>query len=332
MKSNRFKHGTHWTVLIIPTYYGRVTNLKVPTWLLKMAAGATIAVLAVSMYLLVYNLELRSEAKHYEELKVTNRQQQEEIMRLKQEEEAIREKIRAVETLEKQVRELVGLTSREGTSLGNEGAGSMGSGIPLSGVSDVVDSLPQGSVREDNPGATGARGLDGDEWLEILRGIAIGFDELNPLLEQQVASLEKLQTDIIARQHYLAHLPTRWPVEGPVTSGFGYRQSPFDGGKEFHEGLDIAASSGTPVVAAGGGKVIFSGGLTGYGLTVIIDHGYGYQTQYSHLSSLLVERGQTVKKGEVIARVGSTGRSTGPHLHFMVSVNGKQVDPLGILP
>lgn len=150
--------------------------------------------------------------------------------------------------------------------------------------------------------------------------VATEFDELNLLLEQQVAALEQLKTDVISRQRYLAAVPTMWPVRGSVTSGFGYRQSPFGGGREFHDGLDIAASIGTAIVAAGGGKVLFSGWLTGYGNTVIIDHGYGYRTQYSHNSVVLAKRGQIVRKGEVIARVGSTGRSTGPHLHFMVSV------------
>ena len=330
MKKYKHKHNEHWTVLIIPAYYGRVTNLKIPGWFLKITAGATIAILTISTYLLANNLQLRSEAKHYEELKVINQQQQHEIMRLKEEEEAIREKIRDVEKLDRQGRELVGLRKSEDSV--DEVTGSMGGGIPHNGIPDWLDSLLQDSSWEDNPGSTESPGLDGDEWLEIAQRIAKGFDELNPLLETQVDRLEKLKTDVMTRQQYLAALPTKWPVEGYITSRFGYRQSPFGGGKEFHDGLDIAANGGDPIVAAGDGKVIFAGWLTGYGRTVIIDHGYGYRTQYSHASSILVKQGKTVKKGEVIAKVGSTGRSTGPHLHFMVLVNGNLIDPLRLLP
>lgn len=326
------KHWAPWTVLIIPNYHGRVTNLRVPGWLLKMAVGATVAILAVSTYLFVSNLQLRSKAKHYEKLKVANRRQQQEIMRLKQEAEIIRDKIQTVEELGRQVRELVGLPPGKGTSSLDEGAGSMGGGDIPGRVPGAVDGPPQGPQRGGNSGTARVLDFGVDEWLEISGEIATGFDELNSLLEQQMASLEKLKTDVISRRQYLAALPTRWPVRGIITSRFGYRQSPFGGGKEFHEGLDIAASIGTPIIAAGNGRVIFAGWYTGYGRTVIIDHGYGYRTQYSHASSILVMRGKTVGRGELIARVGSTGRSTGPHLHFTISVNGKPVDPLGVLP
>jgi murein DD-endopeptidase MepM/ murein hydrolase activator NlpD len=116
-----------------------------------------------------------------------------------------------------------------------------------------------------------------------------------------------------------------WPVSGPVTSGFGWRWG------RLHEGIDIAVPTGTPVAAAAAGTVIYSGWMGGYGNLVVIDHGGGLSTAYGHNSSLASGVGQPVAQGQVIAYSGSTGHSTGPHVHFEVRVGGSPVDPLGYL-
>ena len=116
-----------------------------------------------------------------------------------------------------------------------------------------------------------------------------------------------------------------WPVSGPVTSGFGSRWG------RMHEGIDIAVGSGTPVHAAAAGTIIYAGWMEGYGNLVVIDHGNGLSTAYGHNSSLASAVGQSVSAGQVIAYSGSTGHSTGPHVHFEVRVNGAPVDPLGYL-
>ena len=113
-----------------------------------------------------------------------------------------------------------------------------------------------------------------------------------------------------------------WPVNGPVVSGFGMRWG------RMHEGIDIAASSGTPIHAAAAGTVIHAGWLGGYGNLVVVDHGDGLSTAYAHASAILVGLGQAVTQGETLSLVGSTGNSSGPHLHFEVRVNGSAVDPL----
>ena len=116
-----------------------------------------------------------------------------------------------------------------------------------------------------------------------------------------------------------------WPVSGPVTSGYGWRWG------RMHEGIDIAVPTGTPVVAAASGQVIVAGWMGGYGNLVVIDHGGGIATAYGHNSSFAVGSGSTVSQGQTIAYAGSTGNSTGPHVHFEVRVNGSPVDPLGYL-
>ena len=121
------------------------------------------------------------------------------------------------------------------------------------------------------------------------------------------------------------------PAEGPITSPYGYRIHPIYGTMRFHSGIDIGAYYGSSILAADSGVVIEAGWIGGYGNTVIIDHGGGYSTLYGHASQLYVHPGQLVQQGEPIAAVGSTGNSTGPHLHFEVRINGDPVDPLGFI-
>lgn len=126
-----------------------------------------------------------------------------------------------------------------------------------------------------------------------------------------------------------------WPllVNGDITSGFGWRTDPFTGEQKFHGGIDIGVGAGTPIIAADAGTVTVANGVDswggGYGFYVMIDHGGGDETLYAHCSSICVQYGQTVQKGEVIAYVGSTGNSTGNHLHFEIRINGDKTDPMG---
>ncbi len=122
-------------------------------------------------------------------------------------------------------------------------------------------------------------------------------------------------------------VPTLWPVRGLVTSPFGARTSPYGEGREMHPGIDISASYGSPVTAAGNGAVIFAGRDPGYGGVVIVAHGGQLDTLYGHLSALYVREGESVRRGQAIGAVGATGRATGAHLHYEVRVNGAPVDP-----
>lgn len=123
-----------------------------------------------------------------------------------------------------------------------------------------------------------------------------------------------------------------WPIEGPITSPYGWRTHPIFGTARYHSGVDIGADFGDPIRAADGGVVIYADWMGGYGKAVIIDHGGGITTLYGHNSELVVGEGQRVRKGQLIARAGATGYATGPHCHFEVRQNGSPVDPMGYLP
>jgi len=126
--------------------------------------------------------------------------------------------------------------------------------------------------------------------------------------------------------------PSIWPVVGKLESAFGGRRNPFGGRSfEFHTGQDIDAQTGDPVVAGASGTVTFAGVQNGYGNLVVIDHGGGLTTRYGHLSHIDVAQSETVERGQFIGRVGSTGRSTGPHLHYEIRINDEPVDPLQYL-
>lgn len=144
-------------------------------------------------------------------------------------------------------------------------------------------------------------------------------------LERNIKSYEK-----ILRER--GYTPSVWPVVGKLESGFGGRRNPFGGSSyEFHSGQDIDAATGDPVVAGASGKVSFAGWQNGYGQIVVIDHGGGLTTRYGHLSHIDVANGQSVERSQFIGRVGSTGRSTGPHLHYEVRINDQPVNPLQYL-
>ena len=124
----------------------------------------------------------------------------------------------------------------------------------------------------------------------------------------------------------------QWPVNGSVTSGFGYRVHPIYGTRRLHQGIDVSGGSGTPIAAAKGGTVLSAGWRGGYGNAVVLSHGDGVTTLYAHQSSMNVSSGDQVSRGDIIGWVGSTGASTGPHLHFEVRINGSAVDPRPYLP
>jgi murein DD-endopeptidase MepM/ murein hydrolase activator NlpD len=151
-------------------------------------------------------------------------------------------------------------------------------------------------------------------------------------LESKMSQLERNMQSYEAVLRERGYTPSVWPVFGRLESGFGGRRNPFGGTSyEFHSGQDIDAAWGDPVIAGASGTVTFVGWQNGYGQLVVIDHGGGLTTRYGHLSHIDVAQGQTVARSQFIGRVGSTGRSTGPHLHYEVRINDEPVNPLQYL-
>ena len=153
------------------------------------------------------------------------------------------------------------------------------------------------------------------------------LDKLSAEATRQEQSLQELQAYFQDQKSLLASTPSIWPARGWVTSDFGQRLDPYTAERVTHAGLDIAAPHGKEVYSPSDGTVVFAGLEGGYGNVIVIDHGYGIKTRYGHLAKMLVKAGDRVKRGAHIAAVGNTGRSTGPHLHYEVRVNGIPQNP-----
>jgi murein DD-endopeptidase MepM/ murein hydrolase activator NlpD len=156
------------------------------------------------------------------------------------------------------------------------------------------------------------------------------LDSLSHLSEAasaQAESMAQLAAHLEDQTTRLRSTPSLSPTKGWVTSAFGYRTSPFTGTREFHRGLDIAGRLGTPVYAPADGVIRFAGERRALGNSVTLKHGYGVESIYGHMKEITVKRGQKVARGQQIGSLGSTGRSTGPHLHYQVQVNGVPVNP-----
>jgi murein DD-endopeptidase MepM/ murein hydrolase activator NlpD len=153
------------------------------------------------------------------------------------------------------------------------------------------------------------------------------LERLGREMSNRSRSFQELIEQLEAKRSVLASTPTIWPVKGWLTAGFGYRRSPFTGLRQMHEGVDISNSVGTTVIAPADGIVSYAGPLGGFGNVLSINHGHNFSTFYAHLRQQNVSQGQRVKRGDVIAYVGTTGRATGPHLHYEIQVHGSPVDP-----
>jgi murein DD-endopeptidase MepM/ murein hydrolase activator NlpD len=157
------------------------------------------------------------------------------------------------------------------------------------------------------------------------------FGLLRNLLGAVESRLASLKTAVERQQALTRAIPTMWPIAGWLSSGYGRRTDPFDGGADFHPGLDIAADRGTPIFATADGTVSSAGYNGNYGNSVLVDHGFGISTRFGHLSRLSVRAGQAVHRGDVIGYVGATGRATSPHLHYEILLNGHPFNPLRLL-
>ena len=173
---------------------------------------------------------------------------------------------------------------------------------------------------------------DGEGMSAQIPDLSAQLRQLEQRVDLRESQLSALENVILARElHQEIHPEGRPVASGFISSYFGERADPFDGLEAFHKGVDFAGTPGSPVTAVAAGVVTWAGERTGYGKLIEINHGDGFTTRYGHNERTLVTVGQTVKRGERIALMGSTGRSTGPHVHFEVLRNGRQVNPLSYI-
>lgn len=292
-----------YTVVIVPEGSGNIQRWRLSARRLRQLVVAALAVGvagALSLVYTVYNLASLPDRWRLEEQMLAQQLHLAEIGgRLEQAEQTLER----VGRLDRKLRVVLGESGQQ------DDGRLMGIGGPTPDKLARFDGL-----------------LDEESRLAFAR-LAAKVDDVgqsSKLQEMHLYDLDALMTSQSAR---LASTPSVWPTRGWVTSRFGPRVDPFTGRKRVHEGLDIATRSGNPVVATADGIVLFAGFRGDYGNYVVIDHGYGLVTRYGHLSSIDVDVGQLVGRGSLIGRVGSTGRSTGPHLHYEVSLAGVPVNP-----
>ena len=205
------------------------------------------------------------------------------------------------------------------------------------GAKAALDPSLQSSM-DKLPAFVKSRAMGGPTAASALTSMAPGlsspentFALLKDLLQGLESRLQTVRSDVDKRNQLAAATPSIWPTHGWLSSSMGNRADPLTGEKDFHPGLDISADKGDPVYATADGKVTHAASAGNYGNLVIVEHGYGLETRYGHLSAFKVAHGQKVKRGDLLGLVGSTGRTTGAHLHYEVRANGRILNPLQLL-
>lgn len=296
-----------WTLMLVPHRGGKVKRLTISKFIFFSGIILTGIILTILFFFIIDYKQIKSKITVLEELKRVNKEQQEKIVSLAKKVESFNETLKKLEELENKLRNLAGVS--EAKSVIKKGG--FGRGGP------ERDSLGNKLGQKDPSTLTNQ------------------MEEKFPLLEKEAQTRMKgfqyVEKVIIQKKELFASTPNIFPVQGWLSSKFGWRIDPFTYKRAFHYGIDISAPWGTSIRASAQGKVIFTGWDDGYGLTIKINNGYGYSTIYGHLSKILVKKGVWVNKGDIIGRLGSTGRSTGPHLHFEVHKNKKAIDPLSLM-
>ena len=296
-----------YTIKIIPSEGDTVHSIRLPGkmvryGLISLCAGAVLFVGAFG-YTAYSTLRAQSSAAEIQELRQVNSIQQEQLLQLSKKANELQDEMDQLTQMENELRRLSGAVSDQNA---------------------------------ENPGGDGTHdGQGGPRVAPDVKNVREALDNIEKNIAKKKASLAELretmkQQQVVAVQDMSARssIPSIWPASGDVSSPYGMRW----GGSDFHPGIDIANDYGTPIVAAADGIVTAAGWNSGgYGNMVDIDHGNGLMTRYGHAQQVVVSIGQSVRKGQIIAYMGSTGFSTGPHVHYEVHVNGQVVNPIGYL-
>ncbi len=297
----KVKRKKYVTVLIVPDDNAHVFNLKMRSGIFWGMLFLWLVSLVFSFYILSKHINYRYTLEYNKYLIKKNTEFAKEILNA-------RDTVKRTSELDRQLRDLLQLKSKNAI-VKYTGFG---------GPSLVDTELLEKEVKDDKT-------LISRKAFEL----AVKF------IDEQATANEKSFQEIVSyiteQRAKLTAVPSGWPVKGWITCGFGSRIDPFSGALSFHEGVDIANDLGTPVKATADGVISYCGFEPGYGNIITLNHGNGYTTRYGHLSKYIVKLGQHIKKDQIIGYVGNTGRSTAPHLHYEVRLNGVAVNPVKYL-
>jgi hypothetical protein len=312
-----------YSLIVVADETQPVRRFELRKVLLKRAAVGAVAVVVALLGLSIDYVRMRIDNRELASLRVETLERRAQVAEFEQRLSSVDGRLAKLTELERKIRIIANLPGSaaaggdEVTAVEpDESPGGQG------GLEESYDDMPR---RPDSRLPAIPEGADVPERVSLLQQSA---EYLGAIAESQGESLDALLNSLEGKHQRLASSPSVWPAKGWLTSRYGYRISPFTNRKQFHAGIDIAGAPGTPVVAPARGKVVFSGKKGPLGNAVIIDHGYGVRTQYGHNKEVTVKRGEEVERGQQIATLGNSGRSTGPHLHYVVEVNGKTRNPL----
>jgi murein DD-endopeptidase MepM/ murein hydrolase activator NlpD len=325
----------HVTLIVVPDERSPVRRLRVPAPLIRFGPWGAVAFAALFAVLLADWVSLRIDTWDLAALRVKAERDREQLSALADDLGELEGRLQRFADFERKVRVIADLPA----ALPETQTPAVPAAASASAARLTAPSVEggQGGSDEAEPNAAPVSAPPARELMApdpplgldsgALRQMRARTHALAVRIEKRGGMLEELVSKLRSVRDRLASTPSIWPANGFVTSGYGWRLSPFTGRRHFHAGLDIAADTGTDIVAAARGRVSFAGKKGAFGQIVIVDHGFGIQTMYGHTSAIHVEKGQTVERGQRIAAVGSTGRSTGPHLHYAVQLKGRSVNP-----
>ena len=356
----------YFTIMLIPEKEKGVKSIRIPHLVLKTVAFI-FALTLILLSVLAYDYwQILSEVRQNNHLTIENRQLREQIQLFQMKVNSISEDLSRIYTFEKKLRVITGIEEQpeqmydlDSLPEADEPEETNSSNVPVKNSSSklFLNSPPElqdfkrfkkneqyqdlKSLYEQKILAyfgLNASQIFWDKWNELTQNslsLASSFAEfdykflnIKKVIKTLEVNINKIDQFILDRESFLRSTPTLLPTRGWVTSYYGPRISPTAKVLRMHEGIDIGAVSGTPIVASADGRVIFSGSKPGFGNIVHIDHGYGIESFYAHAKKVIAKIGSTVKRGEPVAAIGNTGSSTGPHLHYEIRVNGTPVDPL----
>jgi murein DD-endopeptidase MepM/ murein hydrolase activator NlpD len=309
----------HHTVIFVPHAHARLRKWRITNLQIGVAVGALVLLTLASVLSLWFYFSTPSNPTEIARLRSENEKLRLANARFETSLRSLQDQLGSYEERTRQLAIVAGLES-----LGDGAEAGIGGGEPIAdnteNAENGVESGAEAGIGGPAPGESTEETADAAD----LTRMASRAEELDGTLDQVQARLDE-------RMHWLSATPAITPVKGILTSGFGFRSDPMTHGRGVHQGVDIAAAIGQPVRASADGIVLRAGLVGGLGQAVYIAHGYGLTTRYGHMSRVDVRPGQRVKRGDIVGRVGNTGRSTGPHLHYEVRLDGEPVNPLAYL-